>query len=117
MTRKSTEEIAMMRRAGALVARTLVAVETASAVGVAVSELDDLAHRLIEEAGARPTFLHYLPRFAPTPYPAALCVSVNDVIVHGIPRGRRLADGDLVSIDLAAHVDGWCADAARSYIV
>lgn len=69
------------------------------------------------EAGARPTFLHYQPRFAPSPYPATICISVNDVLVHGIPSEYRLADGDLVTIDLAAHLDGWCADAARSYVV
>lgn len=107
----------MMREAGLLVARTLRAVEDASVIGSSVLELDRLAHRVIVEVGAHPTFLNYHPRFAPSPYPATICVSLNDVIVHGIPRDYLLADGDLVSIDLAAHVDGWCADAARSYIV
>jgi methionyl aminopeptidase len=116
-TLKSAEELAKMREAGRLVARTLRAVEEASAVGVSVLKLDHLAHRLIVEAGARPTFLNFHPRFAPSPYPATLCVSVNDVIVHGIPTDYHLANGDLVSIDLAAHVEGWCADAARSYVV
>lgn len=117
VSRKSAAEIALMREAGRLVARTLLAVEEASVAGTSVLELDRLAHGLLVEAGARPTFLHYRPRFAPTPYPATICVSVNDVIVHGIPTAYRLEDGDLVSIDLAAHLDGWCADAARSYVV
>jgi methionyl aminopeptidase len=117
VTLKSADELAKMRDAGRLVARTLRAVEKASAVGVSLLELDHLAHRLIVEAGGHPTFLNYHPRFAPSPYPATLCVSVNDVIVHGIPTDYRADDGDLVSIDLAAHVEGWCADAARSYVV
>jgi methionyl aminopeptidase len=114
---KSAGEIAKMAAAGCVVARTLRAVERASDVGTPVWELDRLAHRILLEAGARPTFLNYHPHFAPSPYPATLCVSVNDAIVHGVPRGYRLADGDLVSVDLAAHLEGWCADAATSYIV
>lgn len=106
-----------MRQAGRVVARTLQAVEHASAVGTSALELDRLAHRLIVEAGARPTFLHYHPPFAPSPYPASICISVNDGIVHGVPRDYRLRNGDLVSIDLAAHLEGWCADAARSFVV
>lgn len=117
ITLKSAAQIGAMREAGLLVARTLAAVERASAVGTSPVELDNLARALIVSAGARPTFLHYHPHFAPTPYPATLCVSVNDAIVHGIPTDHPLADGDLVSIDLAVHVDGWCADAARSYVV
>lgn len=106
-----------MGAAGRLVGRTLRALESASGVGVTVRHLDQLARELLLEAGARATFLHYRPAFAPSAYPATVCVSVNDVIVHGIPRPYRLGNGDLVSVDLAAHVDGWCADAARSYVV
>ncbi len=117
VTLKSADEIARIRDAGVLVARTLRAVEEASVVGTSVLELDHLAHRLVLEAGGRPTFLNYHPPFAPYPYPATICVSVNDTIVHGVPSDYRIADGDLVSVDLAAHLHGWCADAARSYIV
>ena len=62
-------------------------------------------------------FLDYHPRWAPMPFPAVLCVSVNDAVVHGIPTDQVLADGDLVSVDFGATLRGWCGDAARSFIV
>ncbi len=114
---KTPAEIRLMAQAGRLVARTLSEVRRASQVGVSLLELDGIAHLEITRSGARPTFLHYHPGFAPTPYPATICTSVNDVVVHGIPDGYRLRDGDLVSIDCAAHLDGYCADAAISYVV
>lgn len=114
---KTAAEIDLMRQAGRLVASTLAEVRRASEPGVSLLELDRLAHEVIARAGARPTFLHYHPGFAPTPYPATICASVNDVIVHGIPNDYRLADGDLVSIDCAAHLEGFCADAAISYVI
>lgn len=114
---KRAQHIETMRRAGELVARTLTSVREASHAGVALTELDDLAHSVITGGGGVPTFLGYHPRFAPTPYPATICTSVNDVIVHGIPDRYRLRTGDLVSIDCAAHVDGFCADSAVSYVV
>jgi methionyl aminopeptidase len=117
MTLKTPAEIRLIREAGRLVAATLTAVRAASQVGASLLDLDRVAHRKITGAGARPTFLDYHPGFAPTPYPATICTSVNDVVVHGIPNDYRLRDGDLVSIDCAAHLDGYCADAAVSYVV
>ncbi|MGH2365897.1 MAG: type I methionyl aminopeptidase [Chloroflexota bacterium] len=114
---KSEREIGLMRDAGRVVARTLSAVQGASAVGVSLSELDRVAQRTIRAAGGRPTFLHYHPSWAPTPYPAAICTSLNDVVIHGIPDRSRLCEGDLVSIDCAVHLHGFCADAAISYTV
>jgi methionyl aminopeptidase len=114
---KTPAEIELMREAGRLVATALSTVRAASTVGVSLLELDALAYEVITDAGGRATFLGYLPRFAPTPYPGTICTSVNDVIVHGIPNDYRLRDGDLVSIDGAAHVDGYCADSAISYVV
>lgn len=117
MELKTRGEIDAMREAGRLVAGVLTAVERHAAVGVTPAELDDLAAQLVADAGATPSFLHYHPHFAPTPYPAVICASVNDAIVHGIPDRTPLRDGDLLSVDFAAHVDGWCADSALTTIV
>jgi methionyl aminopeptidase len=114
---KSPGEVAALRAAGAVVARALAAVRDAADVGVTLKELDDVAAGVIADAGAVPSFLNYLPHFAPTPYPAVICSSVNDAIVHGIPTSYRLEDGDLVSIDCGAHLDGWCGDSAISFTV
>ncbi len=114
---KSPREITALRAAGTVVARALAAVRDAADVGVTLKELDDVAAAVIADAGAVPSFLDYLPHFAATPYPAVICSSVNDAIVHGIPTAYRLADGDLVSIDCGAHLDGWCGDAAISFTV
>ncbi|HEU0086414.1 MAG TPA: type I methionyl aminopeptidase [Pseudonocardiaceae bacterium] len=114
---KTSGELDAMRAAGRVVARALAAIRAHADVGVRLLELDTLAAEVITAAGARPSFLNYRPSFAPSPYPAVICASVNDVIVHGIPGPQRLADGDLVSIDCGAHLDGWCGDAAISFIV
>jgi methionyl aminopeptidase len=101
-----------MRDAGRVVARTLTLVAEAAKPGVSLSQLDALAATAIREAGARPSFLRYHPAWAPTPYPAVLCLSINDVIVHGIPGERVLRDGDLLSVDCGAEVGGYHGDAA-----
>src|SRR6516162_8846605 len=106
-----------MREAGRVVANALAAARREAAVGVTLAELDEVAHEILRKAGARSPFLHYHPSFAPTPFPAVICASVNDVIVHGIPDGYKLADGDLVSIDFGAQLAGWTGDAAISFIV
>ncbi|GGL06121.1 methionine aminopeptidase [Sphaerisporangium melleum] len=106
-----------MREAGRVVGRALEAVRAAATVGVSLLELDEAARAVLAEAGARSPFLGYRPSFAPTPFPAVICTSVNDAIVHGIPTGYRLRDGDLVSIDCGAEVDGWTGDAATSFTV
>ncbi|MFG1946358.1 type I methionyl aminopeptidase [Nonomuraea sp. NPDC048826] len=114
---KTTGELQAMREAGRVVARTLQALHTHATPGTPITELDDLATTTIREAGATSSFLDYQPPFAPTPYPAVICVSVNDAIVHGIPGQGRLRDGDLVSIDCGAYLDGWAGDAAISFTV
>ncbi|HET8643726.1 MAG TPA: type I methionyl aminopeptidase [Pseudonocardiaceae bacterium] len=114
---KSPGQLDRMRAAGRLVAAALAAVRSHAAVGVSLRELDAVAAAVIADAGARSSFLHYRPRSAPTPYPAVICASVNDAVVHGIPTGYRLADGDLVSIDCGAIVDGWHGDSAISFTV
>ncbi|MGY1606564.1 MULTISPECIES: type I methionyl aminopeptidase [unclassified Geodermatophilus] len=114
---KSAGEIDAMRAAGRVVASVLEAVHRQAAVGVSLRELDDVARAELASAGARSTFLGYRPSFAPTPFPAVLCTSVNDAALHGIPTGYRLRDGDVLSVDCGASLDGWAADAARTVVV
>lgn len=114
---KSPGEIDALRAAGRIVAGALAAIRSAASVGVSLRELDEVAAGVIADTGAVPSFLNYLPHFADTPYPAVICASVNDAIVHGIPTGYRLRDGDLVSIDCGAHLDGWRGDSAVSFTV
>ncbi|KAA9155909.1 type I methionyl aminopeptidase [Amycolatopsis acidicola] len=114
---KTEGELAVLREAGRFVARVLQALRRSAAVGTSLLELDEQAADLISDAGAKSSFLHYHPRFAPSPYPAVLCTSVNDAVVHGIPTDYRLRDGDLLSVDFGASIDGWHGDAAISFIV
>lgn len=114
---KTDPALDAMRAAGRVVANALAAVRGEAAVGVSLTELDEVARAVLAEAGARSPFLGYQPSFAPTPFPAVICASVNDAVVHGIPGGYRLRDGDLVSIDCGAELDGWTGDAAVSFIV
>ncbi|KUL35092.1 methionine aminopeptidase [Streptomyces sp. NRRL F-4489] len=114
---KTDASLDAMRVAGRVVADALAAVRAAAAPGVRLLDLDEVARAVLREAGATSPFLGYRPSFAPTPFPAVLCVSVNDAIVHGVPDGYRLRDGDLVSIDCGAIVDGWAGDAATSFTV
>ncbi|MEU1527989.1 type I methionyl aminopeptidase [Streptomyces fagopyri] len=114
---KTDTSIDAMHEAGQVVGRALTAVRGAAAVGVSLLELDEVAHQVLRDAGARSPFLGYRPSFAPTPFPAVLCASVNDAIVHGVPTGYRLRDGDLVSMDFGAELGGWVGDSAISFIV
>ncbi|MFE2881548.1 type I methionyl aminopeptidase [Streptomyces sp. NPDC059272] len=114
---KTDTSIDAMYEAGQVVARALTAVREAADVGVSLLELDELAHGVLREAGATSPFLGYRPAFAPTAFPAVICASVNDAIVHGIPDGYRLRDGDLVSMDFGAKLGGWAGDSAISFIV
>ncbi|MEU6006010.1 MULTISPECIES: type I methionyl aminopeptidase [unclassified Streptomyces] len=114
---KTDTSIDAMYEAGQVVARALTAARKAAGVGVSLLELDELAHDVLREAGAASPFLGYRPSFAPTPFPAVLCASVNDAIVHGIPTRYRLRDGDLVSLDFGAKLGGWAGDSAISFVV
>ncbi|MFD9432355.1 type I methionyl aminopeptidase [Streptomyces sp. NPDC060002] len=114
---KTDTSIEAMYAAGQVVARALTAVRDAADVGVSLLELDEVAHDVLREAGATSPFLGYRPSFAMTPFPAVLCASVNDAIVHGIPTGYRLRDGDLLSADFGATLDGWAGDSAISFTV
>ncbi|QSB14120.1 type I methionyl aminopeptidase [Natronosporangium hydrolyticum] len=114
---KTPAEIDGLRRAGQVVGQALAAVREQAAIGVRLRELDEIAAKVVADAGAEPLFRGYHPEWAPTPFPGVICASVNDAVVHGIPGDQRLADGDLVSIDCGARLDGWCGDAAISFIV
>ncbi|MFI5975691.1 type I methionyl aminopeptidase [Streptomyces sp. NPDC051452] len=114
---KTDASIDAMHAAGQVVARALTAARKAARVGVSLLELDEVAREVLREAGASSPFLGYRPAFAPTPFPAVLCTSVNDAIVHGVPTGYRLRDGDLVSLDCGATLDGWAGDSALSFVV
>ncbi|MCX4821512.1 type I methionyl aminopeptidase [Streptomyces sp. NBC_01142] len=114
---KTDAALDAMREAGRVVARALAAVREAAGVGVSLQELDEAARSVLAEAGAGSPFLGYRPSFAPVAFPAVICTSVNDAVSHGIPTGYRLRDGDLVSIDCGAQLDGWTGDAAITFTV
>ena len=106
-----------MRPAGRVVATALQEMRKQAAVGVSLLELDEVARAVLAEHGATSPFLHYQPSFAHTPFPAVICASVNDAALHGIPGPYRLADGDLLSIDFGATLNGWTGDSAISLTV
>lgn len=113
---KTPDQIAVMRRAGLVVADGLKAMGEAVAPGVTTAEIDGIGREVLASRAATSSFLNYGAEYG-TPYPAVACISVNEEIVHGIPGGRVLAEGDVVSIDFGAIVDGWHGDAARTFLV
>jgi methionyl aminopeptidase len=117
VTRKSRAEIAAMRRAGRVVAEVLALVESELKPGVSTAHLDRLAEAHIRKAGGTPSFKG-VPGINPRrPFPASLCISIDDEIVHGIPGERIIREGQVVSIDAGAIIDGWHGDAARTFYV
>ena len=114
---RTPAEIEAMRPAGAFVASVLQATSAAAAVGVDLLELDAMAHDMIRARGAESCYIDYHPSFGASPFGKVICTSVNDAALHGLPHAYRLADGDLLTLDFAASVDGWVADAAISIIV
>ena len=114
---KSDEEIDLLRESGKRLARVLQLVGGEIKPGVTTKYLDEVAERLIRETGDMPPFLNYTPHGARKPFPASLCVSVNDEIVHGIPGPRVIMDGDIVTIDLGLAHKGMITDAALTFPV
>jgi len=114
---RTAAEVEQMAAAGAFVASVLEATAAASAVGVNLRSLDALAHRMITERGAESCYVDYHPSFGASPFGKVLCTSVNDAALHGLPRDYTLRDGDLLSLDFAASVDGWVCDSALSLVV
>ena len=109
--RKNKDEVARMRRAGRVVAEMLDACEAAAKPGMTTRDLDKIAREVIDRRGARSNFLNYHG------FPAVICTSPNDVIVHGIPGSYRLKEGDILSVDCGAIIEGYHADAARTFPV
>jgi methionyl aminopeptidase len=114
---KTEAEIKAMTAAGAVVAEALRAVVEYATPGRSTAELDEVAADVLARHGASSPFLNYHPSWAPSPFPAVLCVSVNDAVMHGVPNVYALQNGDLVSVDFGATLRGWCGDAACSFIV
>jgi methionyl aminopeptidase len=111
---KSMREIGLMREAGKIVAEALRLCRAMIKPGVRTLEVNQAVERLYAERGALPLFKGYPGR---VPFPAVTCISVNEQVVHGIPGSRVIRDGDLVKIDTACKLNGWCADAAITVIV
>jgi len=122
VTRKSKSEIAKMRSAGRIVAEVLALIEEELRPGVSTAELDRLADRHIRDSKGVPSFLNYVggrrydPR-DPHAYPASTCISIDNEIVHGIPGDRKIREGQIVSVDAGAIVDGWHGDGARTFFI
>jgi methionyl aminopeptidase len=114
---RTPAEIDEMRAAGRFVASVLTAVRDATMVGSNLLELDVLAHQMIRDAGATSCYIDYHPSFGGSPFGKVLCTSINDAVLHGLPHDYTIVDGDIVSIDFAASVDGWVCDSAISFIV
>ncbi len=114
---RTPAEIEAMKPAGMFVAEVLRTTSAAAKVGVNLLELDRIAHDLIRSAGAVSSYIDYHPSFGASPFGKVICTSVNDAVLHGLPHDYRLRDGDLLSLDFAAAVDGWVADSAISLVV
>ncbi len=114
---KSRREIEAMRAAGRVAALVLAAVGEAIRPGVRTRELDALAAEVMAQHGAASADLGYQPDPHVPPYPASICVSVNDQVIHGVPGARRLAEGDVVGVDVTVKRQGFIGDAARTFAV
>jgi methionyl aminopeptidase len=114
---KSAEEIGRMAVTGQFVGELLAELGRVAAVGVNLMDLEHHARGRIKERGAESCYWDYAPSFGRGPFRNVLCLSVNDAVLHGLPHDRVLCDGDLLSIDMAAGIDGWAADSALSVIV
>ena len=112
ITIKSSRELDLMREAGRIIAEAKLAVKNALAPGVTSLEMDALAEEIIKKRGAIPSFKGYQPAPHMPPFPASICFSFNEEIVHGIPSERKMREGDIVSVDFGAIVEGYHGDSA-----
>jgi methionyl aminopeptidase len=110
---KTPEQIALMRKAGLVVGQTLELLRSSVRVGITTGELDAIAEDNIRSGGGIPSFQGY----GHPPFPGTICASVNDEVVHGVPGDRALAEGDVISIDCGAIIEGWHGDAAITVAV
>jgi methionyl aminopeptidase len=120
ITIKSEREIELMRQSGLLVALVLDMLEKEIAPGMTTLRLDEMAEEFIRDNHAIPSFLNYVPKgeVGVTPYPATLCVSLNEEVVHGVPSAKRIIrEGDIVSVDCGVYKSGYHGDAARTFVL
>ena len=114
---RTPAEVEAMRPAGRFVAETLATLRDETKVGTNLLDIDRRAHDMIRKAGAVSCYIDYHPSFGASPFGKVICTSVNDAVLHGLPHDYTLRDGDLVSLDFAASIDGWVADSAVSFVV
>ncbi len=112
---KSADEIKVMEEAGKIVARVFLKIEEVIRPGITTAFLDKVAEDAILKENAIPAFKGYIGRFGKKPFPASICASINEVVVHGIPDSRVIHEGDLVSIDIGVKFKGFYGDATRTY--
>lgn len=111
VTKKSPEEIESLRKGGRILAQILKDLAALAKPGVTTEDINDHALELVEKYGVEPVLLGYHPEFAPMPYPAALCTSVNNVVQHGIPRADEvLEEGDIINLDMSIGYEGMIVD-------
>lgn len=113
---KTDDEIELLRKANLLVSATLTEIAKIVEPGVTTRQLDTLAEQFIRDHGAEPTFKGFPNPFG-GPFPASICTSVNNVVVHGIPNDIPLRDGDILSVDCGTHIDGFCGDSCYTFCV
>jgi methionyl aminopeptidase len=114
---KSADEIGRMAVTGQFVGELLAELKDVAAVGVNLMDIEHHARGRIKQRGAESCYWDYAPSFGRGPFRNVLCLSVNDAVLHGLPRDYVLRDGDLLSIDMAVGIDGWVADSALSFVV
>lgn len=114
---KTPDEVAKMHATGSFIAELLDDLARRARPGVNLLDLEHRARTLIAERGAESCYWNYSPSFGRGPFRNVICLSVNDAVLHGLPRDYGLADGDLLTMDIAVSIDGWVADSARSIIV
>lgn len=112
---KTESDLQKLRESGKILASILKTLKNEAVVGVSLKRLDEIAVKLLKEAGAKAAFLGYKPEGAVTPYPASLCVSVNNQIVHSLPSGHILKEGDILTIDFGVDYGGYITDAAITF--
>src|SRR5712692_5897264 len=108
---KTPREIDLLRKAGHVSAEILWALKKRIVAGITTRDIDVMAEKMMRERGAIPSFLNYRG------YPATVCASINEEVVHAIPGNRRLKDGDLLSLDIGMFIEGYCGDTATSWVI